>query len=311
LTTVIKKDNKSIEEIENEKIKEITNVGLVPELQQFREIDNTENDIAFSGLFNPNESFIPNNSIFMNPQDETIPIRERALIFFRNIIGNDDIKENLYRVLLREDKTTNILLVGPPATSKTLLCKNIEDQCNNVIFYDASAGSTGAGLIEILRLNKNAKILIIDEISELRKNDIDVLRGLLNDGRVSKTLKSKNINFRMKGLKVFATTNNPTKLSIPIKSRFQMYEIKNYTNEEFVKVMEFCLTNQNIVKDSKLAKELAYAMIHYNIKNIRNALSVCSLVHDTDTYADIKRIIETYIENDGSKLNINYNVEEE
>ena len=253
------------------------------------------------------DTFINNNQIFKYKQDIDKSIQERSQIFFGNVIGNDMTKEQLYRAILREDRLVNILLVGPPATSKTLLVKQIEDQCNNVIFYDAASGSTGAGLIEILRRNLNTKILIIDEISEMKGKDLEVLRGLLNDGRVSKTLKSQLINFKMKNLKVFATTNNPTKLSLPLKSRFQMYHIPAYTDEEFIKVMKFCLLKQNIVSDEQLANELSHAMIKYDIKNIRTALSVCSLIHPEDKHEDIKRVIENYLLNDASQININYN----
>jgi Holliday junction resolvasome RuvABC ATP-dependent DNA helicase subunit len=272
-----------------------------------KEQDKYKNISILGGAKN-NQSFKAlSTQLFKEPQDETKSIRQRALEFFSNIIGNDDIKENVYRVLLREDRIINILLVGPPATSKTLMCKVIEDKCNNVIFYDAASGSTGAGLIEILRRNLNTKILIIDEISEMKGKDLEVLRGLLNDGRVSKTLKSQLINFKMKNLKVFATTNNPTKLSLPLKSRFQMYMINGYNDEEFVQVLKFCLVKQNVIRNEQLAEELAYAMLQYEIKNIRTALSICSLVHESDTHEDIKRIIDNYIANDASKININYN----
>jgi replication-associated recombination protein RarA len=257
-----------------------------------------------------NDSFISSNSIFKYKQDLTKTINERALTFFSNVIGNEQIKENLYRALLREDKIINVLLIGAPATSKSLLMKQIEDQCNGVLFYDAAAGSTGSGLIEILRRNQNAKILIIDEISEMRKNDIDVMRGLLNDNRVSKTLKSQLINFRMKNLKVFATSNNPTKLSKPIKSRFQMYLINPYNTDEFIKVLNFCLIKQNIIKDETLANELSHAMVEYHIKNIRTALSICSLIHESDKHEDIKRIIENYLVFNGAECNTNFNEED-
>ena len=258
-------------------------------------------------LFGINKSFIPSNSIFKEPVDERLSIREQSLKFFEDIIGNDDVKEQTYRSLLQTDRIINICLVGAPATSKTMLLKVINDKCNKVLWYDASSGSTGAGLIELLRRNQDAKILIIDEISELRGGNLDILRGLLNDGNVSKTLKSQFINFKMKGLKVFASTNNPTKLSLPIKSRFQMYLIDSYDDEQFVNVMEFCLLKQKIIKSEQMAKELAYAMLHYDVRNVRTALSLCSLVHESDTTDDIRRVIENYLINDASKVNTNFN----
>jgi len=273
-------------------------------------VDNTELSETNQLLLLNDNSFITDlDSIFKYPQDLTKTIDERAEIFFKDIIGQTAIKRQLYRALLRDNRLISILLIGAPATSKTLFMKCIERQCNGVIFYDASTGSSGAGLIEVLRANPLTKILIIDELAELKKNDIEVLRGLANDGRVSKTLKSKFINFIMKNLKIFATTNNPTKLSKPIKSRFQMYLINPYTDSEFIKVVKFCLKNQQIIKDDKLINELAHAMIYFNIKNIRNALACCSMIHEGDDYDTIKRTIREYIENDGSKCNTNFNEE--
>jgi len=253
------------------------------------------------------DSFIPSNSIFKQPQDESKSIMERSLIFFKNVIGNNEIKEALYRSLLQDDRTINTILVGPPATSKSLLLKQIENGCNKVLWYDCASGSTSSGLIEMLRRNMDTKILILDEISEMKRTDIDVLRSLLNDGRISKTLKSQFINFKMKGLRIYATTNNPTKLSIPIKSRFQMYLIDPYNDTEYVEVLTFCLLKQKIVSNEQMAKELSWAMLHYGIKNIRTALSVCSLIHETDKHEDIKRIIENYLMFNANDCTTNFN----
>ena len=258
-------------------------------------------------LYDPDNTFIPSNSIFKQPLDDKLTIKEQSLKFFEEVIGNDDIKEQLMRSLLLDDKTINIMLVGPSATSKTLLLRQIENKCNKTVWYDCASGSTGAGLIELLYRNQDAKILILDEVSEMTGKNLDLLRGLLSDGRVSKTLKSQFINFRMKGLRIYATTNNPTKLSLPVKSRFQMYLIRSYSDSEFVKVMEFCLLKQNIIKSDIMAKELSWAMLKYNIRNIRTALSICSLVNEKDTIPDIKRVIENYLRNSAQDVNINYN----
>jgi Holliday junction DNA helicase RuvB len=254
-------------------------------------------------------SFVSSNEIFKDSyyNDESISIEERAAKFFKNIITHEPVKVMLFRSLLRTNRNVNIMLVGPAANGKTLFMKSIAKGCNKTIFYDASSGSTGAGLIELLRRNLDANVLIIDELAELNKDDIDVMRGLLNDGTVNKVLKTDFINFKMNNLKVFATTNNPTKLSKPIKSRFQMYHIPAYTDSEFIQVMNHCLIDQDIVTDVKLAHQLSNAMVFYGIKNTRVALSICSLIHEGDDTQDIKYIIENFLKYDASKLNINYN----
>jgi replication-associated recombination protein RarA len=114
----------------------------------------------------------------------------------------------------------------------------------------------------------------------------------------------------MKGLRVFGSTNNPTKLSKPLKSRFQMYLVPSYDNDQFVRVMEFCLLKQNIVKSPEMAKELAFAMLRYKVTNVRTAISICSLINERDSHQDIKRVIENYLINDASRININFNEQE-
>jgi MoxR-like ATPase len=57
-------------------------------------------------------------SVFIEePRSKTIP--EQSKEFFSKIYGLDLMKENLYRVLLATEQV-NVLLIGPPATSKTL-----------------------------------------------------------------------------------------------------------------------------------------------------------------------------------------------
>ena len=85
------------------------------------------------------------------------------------------------------------------------------------------------GLIQVLYENRsNIRLLLIDEISELKKNDIDALRGLMNNGRVSKTLKTLRYDFTIAKLKIIATCNNIGKLSNPIRTRFQEYVLNEY-----------------------------------------------------------------------------------
>src|SRR5207342_192139 len=113
---------------------------------------------------------------------------------FKDIITHEPVKVMLFRALLRKNRNINILLVGVPANGKTMFMKAIYKQVNKAMYFDASSGGTGAGLIELLRRNLDANVLIIDELSELNKDDIDVMRGLLNDGTVNKILKSDFIN---------------------------------------------------------------------------------------------------------------------
>ena len=89
-------------------------------------------------------------------------IKEQSEIFFSRIYGLYDMKENIFRALTSEEQI-NVLLVGPPATSKTLFMSTIQEQCNDVFYFDAS-NTTSAGLIEELYANRKARLIIIDEL---------------------------------------------------------------------------------------------------------------------------------------------------
>src|SRR5438445_541435 len=125
------------------------------------------------------------SGLFKVKIDKTVDEFEQAYTFFKQVYGLEETKENVY-LNLTSIEQVNTLLVGPPATAKSLFLKVIKESCKDVIFFDASTGSTGAGLITLLANNKKAKVLLIDELDKLKKNDVNVILGLLNDGSVHK-----------------------------------------------------------------------------------------------------------------------------
>lgn len=265
-------------------------------------------------LYDPNFQFEDMTSIFKEPQDQTLPMRERGIKFFSGIYGNDDIKDTLYRMLDRLEFSQNAILVGPPSSGKTIYLKAILRQCNNVVFHNAAA-STDAGLINKLQNNKGTKLLLIDEVTAQKnsknKTDLEVFRGLMDDGKLSKTTFNKSIDLDLEGLKIIMTTNNPKALSLPIKDRCNMLFVKPYSQEEFLKVLVFCLVDQGIIKNVDLAIGIAHAMQHYQIKTIRSALKIAKLINeDSDSKDDIIELIKTQIKLDASKLDINFNEQE-
>lgn len=222
-----------------------------------------------------------------------------SLAFFEKIYGFNELKLNIFSALTA-DEQTNTLLFGPPASAKSLFMKIIEEKCNDVMYFDASNAS-GAGLIEALYTHQEAKIVCIDEIGMLNKNDLDALRGLLNDGRVIKTLKKKRYDFTMK-CKIIATTNDMD-MPRPIISRFQTYEIPAYTDEEFVKVSQFCLANKF---NAEIAGMIAAVLLANKKKDIRQVLNVSRLIKANDSEEQIVKKIETTIKYSVSS-NTDYN----
>jgi replication-associated recombination protein RarA len=227
---------------------------------------------------------------------------DKSLALFHRIYGHQKIKENVYRALT-SPRQLNILLTGPPGCAKTLFTQIIQDSCNDVLFFDA-ATSSGAGLIELLHANQNAKVLVIDEIDKLKKNDLNCLLGLLNNGSISKTLKNIDLKFTM-NIKVIATSNSNAKLTPAIRSRFQEYAIKPYSDDDFINVVRFCLNDRpDLGRD--IPEIIAKILIAHERKDVRLAISIANLVKQRDTEEDIARVIDNFFDT-ASNEDVDYN----
>jgi len=87
---------------------------------------------------------------------------------FKYIVGYDDIK-NLLKKVLKSEKPVHVLLIGPPATGKTLFLEDIYNAFPDAEFVVGSEAS-GLGLSKLIR-EKQPSILLIDEIDKLLKAD--------------------------------------------------------------------------------------------------------------------------------------------
>lgn len=267
--------------------------------------DSINKELNLNDLYNA-ELFKNINNLFRKEQDKSISINERALRFFDKVIELDDIKIALYRALIQEERGINVLLHGPPASGKSVLLNQIESQCNKTLYVDAT-NLSGAGLIELLYQNQNIKVLLIDELAELKKNDLESFRSLLQTGRIVKTLKSMKYDFTIPNLKIIGCTNNINKLSMPLKSRFISYLVEEYDDAAIVKVVRFCLTTKGIIKDPRLAELIALTFINYGVRNVRKIIAVSSLIHESDSIKEIKDIVESFVNKTADNSTINFN----
>ena len=68
---------------------------------------------------------------------------------FTNILGYDDLKQIVSRVLDAEDNY-NLLFIGPPASSKTLFLQGILEIRKDAVYFD---GSNTTNRIKTLQLH--------------------------------------------------------------------------------------------------------------------------------------------------------------
>ena len=108
---------------------------------------------------------------------------------FKNVIGYEDIKLLLYKMITSR-YTNSVLLTGPPASSKTVLIVELLDHFKGKAYFVDGTTASGMGIIDYLFDHTDLKFLLIDEIDKLNKKDQKVLLHVMETGILS-DLKAK------------------------------------------------------------------------------------------------------------------------
>jgi Holliday junction DNA helicase RuvB len=205
---------------------------------------------------------------------------------FDNIIGYDEIKK-LFFLSFESQRPIHILLVGPPASAKTLFmlgCMKLERS-----YFTLGTHSTKSGMLDYL-FEKRPRYLIIDEIEHMSIRDQTVLLSLMETGIIAETKHMKTRNTQVKTW-VFATTNETNHLLTPLLSRFLVLHFKQYKFENFLDISIHMLGKEGIAKD--IANEVATQVWHnMRSKDIRDCIKIANLAKSKD---DVIWIVETLL----------------
>lgn len=205
---------------------------------------------------------------------------------FDNIIGYDDIKK-LFFLSFESQRPIHILLVGPPASAKTLFmlgCMKLERS-----YFTLGTHSTKSGMLDYL-FEKRPRYLIIDEIEHMSIRDQTVLLSLMETGIIAETKHMKTRNTQVKTW-VFATTNETNHMLTPLLSRFLVLHFKQYKFENFLDISIHMLGQEGIAKD--IANEVATQVWHnMRSKDIRDCIKIAHLAKTKD---DVIWIVKTLL----------------
>jgi Holliday junction DNA helicase RuvB len=211
---------------------------------------------------------------------------EDADNFFDYIIGYNDVKKFL-RMSINTEEPVHILLIGPPASAKTMFIKSMMMKLNNSYFTDGG-NTTKAGMLEYIFDNK-PKYLLIDEIDKMSTKDQTFLLNLMETGIVSET---KHAKTRTEVLKtwVIASSNNIHNIISPLKSRFFIIELEPYSYEQFCQI-----TMSLLIKQHKVKEEIAKATAHmvWNKMRSRNIRDCVRIGRMAKSIEDVDFIIDT------------------
>src|SRR5919205_2215115 len=220
--------------------------------------------------------------------EEPESVRERALKTFSRIEGLDDTKEMLLRALESQERA-HTLLVGTPASAKSLFMLQIEKYMQSKVYFAEGAATSKAGLQKFIAENPHKEIIIIDEIDKMAMKDQEVLLTMMERGEYTST-KVRNTRTVKANMVIFATSNSTERLSKPLLSRFTIFEIPEYTYEEFEAI------SLRIIK--KLPQntiiQIASSVWKTGSRDIRDVLKIAKLCSPTDTEEDINRLISIH-----------------
>jgi MoxR-like ATPase len=220
--------------------------------------------------------------------EEVLSVRERALRVFSKIEGLDDIKEMMLRALESSERA-HTLLSGPPASAKSLFMLQIEKYMQSKVYFAEGAATTKAGLQRFIAENPHKEIIIIDEIDKMPTQHQEGLLTMMERGEFT-TTKIRNTQTVKANVAIFATSNSTERLSKPLLSRFTVYEIPEYTYEEFegiaLRIIKKLHPNAVI--------QIASSVWKIGSRDIRDVLKIAKLCNSTDTEEDITRLISIH-----------------
>ena len=219
--------------------------------------------------------------------NSTQPIsKSKSIMLFNNIIGYGDVKR-LFNLSFDSDKPVHILLVGPPASAKTLFmleCIKLERS-----FFTLGSHRTKTGMIDYL-FEKRPRFLIVDEIEHMPMKDQTALLSLMESGIIAETKHRKTRNTQLKTW-VFATSNGTDKMLTPLLSRFMVLHFKQYKFENFHEITVHMLSNEGISRD--ISSEVASCVwTKLKSKDIRDCMKIGRIARNKE---DVNWIVQTIL----------------
>jgi replication-associated recombination protein RarA len=200
--------------------------------------------------------------------------------FFSDIHFYYDLKQLLGKMLVSKE-SVHCILIGPPASGKTIFLLSIQKSMKDVFFIDATNAS-GAGIVDKLFAYPLTKRILIDEIEKLTKRDQNMLLNLLETGKLISTKVRKTQEMNFVGIKLFATSNDIEKLSKPLRSRLMEFHLPEYDFDEFGEIV-IRLAAERYQLDIEIARKIAYTVWYdMETKDIRDALQLMKLASSID-----------------------------
>jgi Holliday junction DNA helicase RuvB len=233
-----------------------------------------------------------NGNELLNFKDETNRCFDEKqsidLNLFESIIGYDDIKK-IFKMSLSSDRAVHILLVGPPASAKTLFM--LEFLKLERSYFTLGSHSTKAGMIDYL-FDFRPRYLLVDEIEHMPYKDQTSLLSIMETGIITETKSQKTRSTQLKTW-IFATCNNKEKLLSPLLSRFIIFHLKPYNLSKFIEVSNGILIKNDVPFD--VANEISHVVWNkLKSRDIRDCIKIARLAKTIEDVEWIAKTLKQY-----------------
>jgi len=204
---------------------------------------------------------------------------------FDCIIGYDDVKDEI-KFTLREERKSHYLLIGPPATAKSLFLMELGSLSGN---YQATGSRvSGAGLTDAF-FNYEPRLLLLDEIDKIPMDATAVLLSVMESGDILETKYKRHRGLKLE-LNVFAAGNSDRTIPGELLSRFdtKLY-FQPYPFEEFVSVCRGYLSRyEDTPKD--IAEYIGVQTWQHLDKDVRTARGIARRLRESSA-SDVDRVV--------------------
>jgi replication-associated recombination protein RarA len=245
------------------------------------------NEIAIATSLDPVDSPLSNAPA---NSTEHFMLSQQEDKFLDEVIGYFDIKR-LFRMAIDTIEPVHILLIGPPASAKTVFMRSMMKLPSS--YFTDGSNTTKAGRLDYIFENK-PKYILIDEIDKMQYKDQAFLLNLMETGIISETKHQKTRIMEIKTW-IFASSNNTNNISPALRSRFFPIKLEPYSYRQFCEITQRLLVHNGIHKE--VARATADA-VWYKIKsgNIRDCVRIARMAKSIE---DVNFIVSTYLKYDG------------
>jgi len=150
-----------------------------------------------------------------------------------DVIELHDDKKRLLMAGLRAEDPVHFLLVGTPASAKSLFLEQLRKLPRAVFIIGSS--TTKVGIVDLL-FEERPRYLIIDELDKVSdRNDLAALLSLMEGGVVVETKHNRRREGKF-DVRVFAGANRIERIPAELLSRFFVLTFSEYTPDEFHRI---------------------------------------------------------------------------